>query len=51
MLPWAMFALMLAIYLWAAHGEEQFLAQGDYKDAYGAYRRRTGMFFPKLWQL
>ena len=50
LLPWAMFGLMLAIYIVAARGEEQFLSQGEYKDAYGAYRRRTGMFLPKLWQ-
>lgn len=49
LLPWLMFAIMLAIYIVAARGEEQFLAQGEYKNEYGAYRRRTGMFLPRLW--
>jgi protein-S-isoprenylcysteine O-methyltransferase Ste14 len=49
LLPWAMFALMVVIYVVAARGEEQFLSQGDYGNEYGAYRRRTGMFIPKLW--
>jgi len=40
---------MLAIYVIAARGEEQFLSQGEFSNAYGAYRRRTGMFLPKFW--
>lgn len=48
-LPLGMLVLMLAIYVVAARNEEGQLARGSYANAYGAYRRRTGMFFPKFW--
>ena len=47
-LPWAMFALMLSIYVRAALNEESHLAQGSYAETYLAYRRRTGMFIPRV---
>lgn len=47
-LPWAMLALMLTIYVLAALNEETHLAKGAYREAYAAYKRRTGMFFPRV---
>lgn len=47
-LPWGMLAVLTAVYAVAARNEEEHLIKGDYADAYGAYRRRTGMFFPKI---
>jgi protein-S-isoprenylcysteine O-methyltransferase Ste14 len=50
--PYLMFLLMTAIYIHAARGEERLLEQGDYAPDYLAYRRRTGMFAPRLgWRL
>lgn len=47
-LPWAMFAVMLGIYVRAALNEEGHLAKGTYAQAYLAYKRRTGMFIPRV---
>jgi protein-S-isoprenylcysteine O-methyltransferase Ste14 len=49
-LNWVALSITLLIFLpamaWRASQEEQLLAQSF--PAYAAYRRRTGMFFPKL---
>jgi protein-S-isoprenylcysteine O-methyltransferase Ste14 len=47
-MPWVMLAAMAGIYVVAAHNEEGYLAQGAYADDYDAYKRRTGMFFPRI---
>ena len=47
-LPWAMFAVMSTIYVRAALNEERHLATGTYAQTYLAYKRRTGMFIPRV---
>jgi protein-S-isoprenylcysteine O-methyltransferase Ste14 len=46
--PWIMLAVMFLLYFSAARNEETFLAQGEYAETHAAYKRRTGMFFPRL---
>lgn len=43
-------ALMAAIYVQAARSEERKFASSPLAEEYGAYRRQTGMFFPRLVQ-
>lgn len=47
--PWIMLGLMFMLYLAAARDEETYLAQGAYAETQAAYKRRTGMFFPRIW--
>jgi protein-S-isoprenylcysteine O-methyltransferase Ste14 len=44
----AILAFNLALYVHAAHDDERSLARSGLGEAYAAYKRRTGMFFPRL---
>lgn len=48
--PWAIipFLVMTGIYVFAARDEERKFGLTDMAGDYAAYRRRTGMFFPRL---
>lgn len=48
-MPWAVLAILIAMYFVAARDEEQKLLRGQSGDAFAAYRDRTGMFVPKIW--
>lgn len=48
-LPWIMLSVMFLIYLAAARNEEAYLAQGAYAGTQATYKRRTGMFVPRIW--
>ena len=47
---WALLpvATMVALYLIAARYEEKLLATSDMAEAYAAYQRETGLFWPKI---
>lgn len=49
--PWLLLSLLVmgAIYYRAAIQEEQKFASGELAAAYEDYRRRTGMFIPRIW--
>jgi protein-S-isoprenylcysteine O-methyltransferase Ste14 len=47
-LPWAAPVVMFAVYVRAANREERKFARSDLAGAYAAYRRRAGMFLPRL---
>ncbi|HEY9011711.1 MAG TPA: isoprenylcysteine carboxylmethyltransferase family protein, partial [Devosia sp.] len=42
------FLVMLAVYIYAARDEERKFGLTDMADDYAGYRRRTGMFIPRL---
>jgi protein-S-isoprenylcysteine O-methyltransferase Ste14 len=49
--PWLLLSLMVmgTIYYRAAAAEERKFASSSLATVYADYRRRTGMFFPRLW--
>ena len=44
----AIFLFNAALFIHGARSDERSLAQSPLKDEYAAYRRRAGMFFPRL---
>ena len=45
---WLLAAIMGGFYYWAAALEETWFAQSERAESYAAYRRKTGMFLPRL---
>ncbi len=47
---WINFSCMLAIYLWAALREEQKFKNSPLKGEYLLYRKKAGLFYPKIYR-
>jgi len=48
-MPWAVLSVLIGSYAYAALVEERKLSSGPFGSDFGAYRRKTGVFIPKLW--